>query len=264
MTEVNAAAELHSDHSRCLATAIGFDGSLQAHEITASEEVCKELKPGTPEFAVMCRELDHRSLGYRFLKRFFDVAFSLCAIIVGFIPGLLLSVAIAIDTKGSPIYSQVRVGKWGKPFRIYKFRTMVADSDNVEKYFTPEQLEVWKRERKVDGDPRITKLGSVLRATSFDETVQFVNVLLGQISVIGPRVITYDELEHFGDEKAQLLSVAPGITGMWQTGQRNLATFENGLRQKIELDYTRGASLRADIRIFFKTFGVMLSKRTGK
>ena len=155
MTEVNAAAELHSDHSRCLATAIGFDGSLQAHEITASEEVCKELKPGTPEFAVMCRELDHRSLGYRFLKRFFDVAFSLCAIIVGFIPGLLLSVAIAIDTKGSPIYSQVRVGKWGKPFRIYKFRTMVADSDNVEKYFTPEQLEVWKRERKVDGDPRI-------------------------------------------------------------------------------------------------------------
>ncbi|MDB1805540.1 sugar transferase [Eggerthella lenta] len=264
MTEVNAAAELHSDHSRCLATAIGFDGSLQAHEITASEEVCKELKPGTPEFAVMCRELDHRSLGYRFLKRFFDVAFSLCAIIVGFIPGLLLSVAIAIDTKGSPIYSQVRVGKWGKPFRIYKFRTMVADSDNVEKYFTPEQLEVWKRERKVDGDPRITKLGSVLRATSFDETVQFVNVLLGQISIIGPRVITFSELEHFGKDKDLLLSVPPGITGLWQIGDRNAATFENGTRQAIELDYAQRASLRTDIAVFFGTFSAMFVRRTGR
>ena len=124
----------------------------------------------------MCRELDHRSLGYRFLKRFFDVAFSLCAIIVGFIPGLLLSVAIAIDTKGSPIYSQVRVGKWGKPFRIYKFRTMVADSDNVEKYFTPEQLEVWKRERKVDGDPRIASriIDATARRSSFGPAVASV------------------------------------------------------------------------------------------
>lgn len=239
------------------------DGMLVL-ETAALEEASDELMPGSPEFAAECRKLDHRSLGYRFLKRFFDVVFSLCIIAVGLIPSLFLSVAIAIDTKGSPIYSQVRVGKWGKPFKIYKFRTMVADSDNVEKYFTPEQLEAWKRERKVDNDPRITRLGRVLRATSLDETVQFLNVLLGQISVIGPRVITYDELEHFGDEKAQLLSVTPGITGMWQTGERNLATFENGLRQRIELEYARGANLRVDIRIFFKTFGVMFSKRTGK
>lgn len=234
--------------------------------LTAADETQRTgiPEPGTEAFAELCRGLDHHSRGYRFLKRLFDIVFSLCVIVIGLIPGLLLSIAIAVDTKGSPIYLQVRVGKWGKPFRIYKFRTMVADSDDVEKYFTPEQLEVWKRERKVDNDPRVTRLGRVLRATSFDETAQFINVLLGQISVIGPRVITFDELEHFGNEKARLLSVTPGITGMWQTGERNLATFENGLRQKIELEYVQEANVLTDVRIFFKTFGVMFSKRTGR
>ena len=264
MVDKDAVAKLRIEHLGRVATAVDFGGSLQVPEVEVSQGIREEPEPGTPEFAAKCRGLDRRSLGYRFLKRLFDVLFSLCVIVVGLIPCMLLSIAIAIDTKGSPIYSQIRVGKWGKPFRIYKFRTMVADGDNVSKYFTPEQLEVWKRERKVDGDPRITRLGRVLRATSFDEVAQFVNVLLGQISIIGPRAITYDELEHFGDEKAQLLSVTPGITGMWQTGQRNLATFENGLRQKIELEYARGANLCADARIFFRTFNVMLSKRTGK
>lgn len=264
MMEANAAKELHSKHAGHIVTTIDFDNAFRMLEVAELKKTCEEPAPGTAEFAAKCRELEHRSLGYRFLKRFFDVVFSLCVVVVGFIPGLLLSIAIAVDIKGSPIYSQIRVGKWGKPFRIYKFRTMVADSDNVEKYFTPEQLEVWKRERKVDNDPRITKLGRILRATSFDETAQFINVLLGQISVIGPRAITYDELEHFENKKALLLSVKPGITGSWQCGPRNLATFENGLRQEFELAYAEDPSFGADIKIFFKTFGVMLAKRTGK
>lgn len=235
-----------------------------AERMFSLREEIGEPKPGTSEFVAKCKELDRRSISYRFFKRLFDVVFSLCVLVVGLIPGLLLSIAISLDTKGSPIYSQVRVGKWGKPFRIYKFRTMVADSEEVEKYFTPEQLKAWKRERKVDNDPRITRLGSILRTTSIDEAVQFVNVLIGQMSLIGPRAITFDELEYFGSEKAQLLSVAPGITGMWQTGKRNLATFKNGLRQEIELEYVKGANARTDVSIFFKTFGVMFVKRTGK
>ena len=221
---------------------------------------------GTPEFSAFCKELDRRSLGYRAFKRVFDFVFALLVIVVGFIPGALLSIAIAIDTKGSPIYSQERVGKRGKPFRIYKFRSMVKDSDSVEKYFTPEQLETWKRERKVEDDPRITKLGSLLRRTSIDEMPQFINVLLGQISLIGPRVITRDEvMQHFSDfEKAELLSVTPGITGAWQCGPRNEATFENGCRQAIELDYARTSTFAGDVRIFFKTISVMFVKRTGK
>ena len=222
-------------------------------------------EPGSDEFAAECRKLDHRTLGYRVVKRAFDIAISGVAIVVGLVPGALLSVAIAADTKGLPIYSQIRVGKDGRPFRLYKFRSMVADADDVEKYLTPEQLEVWQRERKVDNDPRITRLGGIIRKTSLDELPQFINVLFGQISVIGPRAITYDELGEFGEDAALLLSVDPGITGAWQCGPRNEATFENGLRQSIELDYARNASLSADASIFFKTFGVMFGKnRTGK
>lgn len=243
-------------------------GALKSAQGVASVRAYNEIKsepvPGTAEFAAKCRDLDHRSLGYRLIKRAFDIVFSALIIVVGFIPGLLLALMVAVDTKSSPIYSQTRVGKYGRPFKIYKFRTMVSDSDNVEKYFSPDQLEVWKRERKVEDDPRITPFGRKLRATSFDEIPQFLNVLFGQISIIGPRVITYDELNHFGKDKALLLSVSPAITGSWQCGPRNVATFENGLRQKIELSYAGNANIREDVRIFFKTISVMLVGRTGK
>lgn len=139
------------------------------------------LKLGTPEFAARCKEVDSRSFGYRLVKRIFDIVFSLCVIVAGFIPGLILSIAIMIDTKGSPIYSQVRVGRGGKLFRIYKFRTMVADSDDVAKYLSGEKLDQWKRERKVENDPRITPLGRKLRHTSLDEMPNFLNVLIGDI-----------------------------------------------------------------------------------
>ena len=263
MAEANIASKSRSEYMDT-ATSADSNGVTQEFQSPEPGKSCKNLKPGTPEFAALCRKLDHRSFGYRFFKRLFDVVFSLCVVVVGIIPGLLLSVAVAIDTKGTPIYSQMRVGRWGRPFRIYKFRTMVAYSDNVEKYFTPEKLETWKRERKVDDDPRITKLGRVLRATSIDETAQFINVLLGQISIIGPRVITFSELEHFRDNADLLLSVPPGITGLWQISDRNAATFQDGTRQAIELDYARSASIKIDASIFFKTFSAMFVQRTGR
>lgn len=221
--------------------------------------------PGTPEFADLCFARDTRSVPYRVLKRAFDIAFSGLVCVVGFVPCAVLSVAIALDTKGSPIYSQERVGRLGRPFRIYKFRSMVADADNVEKYFNPEQLAIWRRERKVDDDPRITRLGRLIRKTSLDEIPQFLNVLLGQISIVGPRVITFDELQNYApDECVVLLSVPQGITGAWQCGPRNLATFENGERQRVELAYARSANVKTDLGVFFETFKVMLVKRTGK
>ena len=222
-------------------------------------------QPGTAEFFRASKLLDGRALGYRIAKRAFDIAFSGCVIAVGAIPFAVLSVAIAADTKGSPIYAQTRVGRYGKPFSIYKFRTMVADADNVEKYLSPEQLRQWQAERKVDDDPRITPLGRVLRAASIDELPQFLNVLIGQMSVIGPRPISYDELAHFGGDAALFCSVPGGITGLWQASRRNDATFESGERQEIELEYVRGASLRLDTRCFFDTFGAMFGKnRSGR
>ena len=217
--------------------------------------------PGSEAFADACRRLDSRPFGYRVAKRAFDIAFSAVVIVVGFIPCAVLSVAIAADTKGSPIYTQERVGRLGRPFRIYKFRSMVVDADDVQKYLAPAQLVQWERERKVDDDPRITRLGRILRRTSLDELPQFLNVLGGQLSVIGPRAITKAELVHYGADAPLLLSVPQGITGAWQAGPRNEATFENGERQEIELGYARHASLGEDIRVFGSTFGAMFGKR---
>lgn len=221
--------------------------------------------PGSDEFAALCRALDRRPLGYRALKRAFDVAFSVVALAVLLVPCAALSLAVAADTGGTPVCAQVRAGRRGRAFRVYKFRTMATDADDVAKYLSQPQIDQWLRERKVDDDPRITRLGRILRRTSLDELPQFANVLLGQISLIGPRPVTYDELEAFGADAVELLSVPPGVTGAWQCGPRNRATFENGMRQRVELGYVRTAGVRADARIFFRTFAVMLGRgRTGR
>lgn len=142
--------------------------------------------PGSREFAAESRALDTRSFGYRFVKRTFDIGLSFCVCAVGLIPGAVLCAFIAADTKGAPLYAHERAGRFGRPIHVLKFRSMVADADDVEKYLTPAQIEEWHRERKVTNDPRITKLGRVLRKTSLDELPQFFNVLVGQLSVIGP------------------------------------------------------------------------------
>ncbi|WP_241156032.1 sugar transferase [Adlercreutzia sp. ZJ154] len=196
-------------------------------------------------------------LPYRFIKRTFDIVFSSAVIVVGFIPALILSIFIAKDTKASPIYLQIRMGKDKKPFKIYKFRSMVYDSDNVEKYLNEEQLIEWMRERKVEDDPRITKLGSFIRKTSIDEIPQFINVLVGQMSVVGPRPITEDELIHFKYDADKLLSMRPGITGWWQTQSRNDSSFDTGERQALELYYIDNASVRLDMRIAVSTLKTM-------
>lgn len=218
--------------------------------------------------ALAVRELQPSgTLAYRFSKRLFDLVFSLCVSVVLFIPVAVVCVLIRLESPGSPVYAQERVGKGGKTIKIFKLRSMVEDAGNVQKYLSPEQLHQWDVERKVDDDPRITKVGQFIRKCSIDEMPQFLNVLSGDLSVIGPRPITRDELEqHFSDEeKAELLSVQPGITGLLQATDRNAATFESGLRQKIELHYVRNRCFRMDLKCFTGTFGAMFGKkRTGR
>lgn len=207
------------------------------------------------------------TLSYRFLKRLFDLVFSLCVSVLLVIPVAIVCAFICLESPGNPLYAQERVGKGGKTIKIRKLRSMVADAGNVQKYLSSEQLHQWEVERKVDDDPRITKVGQFIRKCSIDEVPQFLNVLNGDLSVIGPRPITRDELEqHFSDEeKAELLSVQPGITGLWQATDRNAATFESGLRQKIELHYVHNRCFRMDWRCFTGTFGAMFGKkRTGR
>ena len=206
---------------------------------------------------------DEKKNFYRFNKRIFDLLFSLSVIFVLFIPCLVIALLIYIQTGGNPFYTQERVGQFGKKFKIYKFRSMVVDSDNLEKYLSSSQLEIWKKERKVENDPRITRIGHFLRATSLDELPQFINVIFGDMSIVGPRAITVDELEWFGSDKAFLLSVPAGITGLWQTKSRNQATFESGERQKLELQYCRDATFILDVKIIIDTVWVVINK-TGR
>ena len=207
------------------------------------------------------------TLGYRFVKRLFDLVFSLLMSVLLLIPLAVVCALISLESPGSPMYTQKRVGKGGKTIKILKLRSMVADAGDVQKYLSPEQLHQWEVERKVDDDPRITKVGEFIRKCSIDEMPQFLNVLNGDLSVIGPRPITWDELnQHFTDEeKAELLSVQPGITGLWQATDRNEATFESGLRQEIELRYVQNRCFRMDWKCFTGTFGAMFGKeRTGR
>ena len=207
------------------------------------------------------------TLFYRICKRTFDIVFSAGCTAVLAIPMAGVCAAICAESPGCPVYTQERVGRGGRVIRVLKLRSMVSDAGDVEKYLSPDQLRQWEVERKVNDDPRITKVGQIIRKCSIDEVPQSLNVLKGDLSVIGPRPITRDELEqHFSDEeKEELLSVTPGITGLWQATDRNAATFESGMRQKIELHYVRNRCFRMDWKCFTGTFGAMFGKkRTGR
>ena len=167
-------------------------------------------------------------LGYRFVKRVFDIAFSLCATIVGLVPIALLCVAIGLESPGSPIYLQKRVGYQGRPLRIFKLRTMVADSDDVEKHLDPKQLERWRRERKVDDDPRVTKVGRFLRRTSLDELPQFLNVLAGQI----PLRILKTRPEFSEESMGAFALPAKSSTNKGKVFSQVVSCFANGLRMR--------------------------------
>ena len=201
------------------------------------------------------------SLVYCAVKRVFDILFSLLVLVILLIPGLILCCVISVTTPGGPIFRQSRIGKAGKEIRIFKFRSMYSDAHvHPEKYLNEAQMAQWLREQKVDDDPRVTPVGKFIRKTSLDEIPQFINVLIGDMSVIGPRPVTLEETYEYGEYRDEVLSVRPGITGWWQVTSRNDATWENGMRQELELEYVRSQSLLMDLRVFCGTFGVMFGK----
>ena len=200
--------------------------------------------------------------GYLAAKRAFDVAFSAGVCIVLAIPVAAACAAICVDSPGKPFFRQERVGQGGRPIYIFKLRTMVADAHELpERYMTPGQLQTWEREQKLDDDPRVTRVGRVLRRTSLDELPQFINVLKGDLSVIGPRPVTLEETYEYGDARDEVLACRPGITGWWAATDRNDSTWESGQRQARELFYVRHQSFSLDARVFVKTFKAM---RKGK
>ncbi len=195
-----------------------------------------------------------KKTGYRIIKRIFDIAISLLALILLFPFLLVFSLIIFLTDFHNPFYLQERIGKNGKPFSIIKFRSMRHDAHDLDKYFSGEQKDKFFSEYKVENDPRITSVGKFIRKFSIDELPQVLNVLSGQMSIIGPRPLTLEETYFFGEDRELLLSVTPGITGLWQVSGRNALTYESGKRQECELRYVNNFGFKMDIIVFFKTF----------
>ncbi len=210
-----------------------------------------------------------KNISFRYLyfviKRTFDVFVSLIGII--FLLPLVCFVKIFYVFSGdfsSIFFKQKRLGKNGHFIYIYKFRTMVPNAEEVlAKWLLDNEdiREEYYRTRKIDNDPRITKIGKILRATSLDEFPQFINIFKGDMSLIGPRPIVPDEIENYEGEKADLfLSVRPGLTGYWAVNGRSNTTYEE--RVELELYYVKNCSIILDIKIIVFTFLTVL-KRDG-
>lgn len=200
---------------------------------------------------------------YTVSKRAFDILASAVAIILLSPVLMIISAMVYLGDHGPVIYGQIRIGKNGKPFKMWKFRSMYMNADKMIDQLTPEQMQQYYTEFKIDNDPRITKVGNFLRKTSLDELPQLFNVLFNDMSLIGPRPLIESEIQmYYSDYYDVLLSAKPGVTGYWQAYARNNATYQSGERQQMELYYVHNASAWLDIKILFKTV-VSVLKREG-
>lgn len=197
---------------------------------------------------------------YPVVKRIIDIVISLIGLIVLAPIMLIIILLIRIDSKGKAIYKHYRLGKNGKLIGVYKFRTMVINADEVFKNFTKEQKEEYEKFFKLEKDPRITRIGNILRKTSLDELPQLFNIIKGDMSIIGPRPVVEREIEKFGQQKNKYLSVLPGLTGWWACHGRSATTYDE--RIKLEMYYINNFSFKIDLLCFFKTIGAVL-KRDG-
>jgi lipopolysaccharide/colanic/teichoic acid biosynthesis glycosyltransferase len=167
---------------------------------------------------------------------------------------------IRLESRGSAIFRQRRTGRDGKEFDILKLRTMVDGAENWLQHLRPNNMYADNRLFKIEGDPRVTRLGRILRKTSLDETLQFVNVLRGEMSLVGPRPPLPTEVESYADHQWERLLVMPGITGPWQVAGRNhITSFDEVVR--LERDYIRGWNLAKDLKIILKTIPAVLFMR---
>ena len=200
-----------------------------------------------------------QSLRGRVLKRGGDIVFSLLVLSLGSPLFLLLAVLVKLSSRGSVFYRQRRIGRGYKGFGCLKFRTMRRDADRVLASMLeadPKLRAEFERDHKLKRDPRITPLGKFLRRSSLDELPEFINVLRGEMSVVGPRPIVWDELRRYGRNMDEVLSVRPGLTGLWQVSGRNNLTYRT--RVRLDLTYVRQRSFWLDLGIVLRTIGVVL------
>ncbi len=207
----------------------------------------------------MKRKSKYKKVVYSFLKTALDFLFALIFIIIGFPVFAIIALLVKFSSRGPIFYLQERVGKNKKLFKCIKFRTMHAEADDMFANIIRKN-ELLKKEfeenHKLKNDPRITSIGKFLRKTSLDEIPQFINVLRLEMSIVGPRPIVEDEMQKYGDSISKVLSIKPGITGLWQVSGRNNLSYQR--RVFLDCLYVNNISLLIDLRIIIRTFGVIL------
>lgn len=203
---------------------------------------------------------------YHGIKRLFDIICSLIGCLFLLPIALVVKISYILNKDFEPIFfTQNRIGLHGKEFKFYKFRSMVPNADKVleELLANNEELaEEYSINKKLENDPRITKMGNILRKTSLDELPQLINVLKGDMSLIGNRPYLPREKDDMKKYYNEIVKSKPGLTGYWQVSGRSDTTFEK--RMELESYYSNNQSLKMDIKIFFKTFKVVLLKKGSK
>lgn len=230
-----------------------YDTQWHQEEAEVLSAYAMERRPLVYDHSIYIKKTGLGTLCYNAVKRLADIAGSLVGIILLSWLFVILMILVIADDGGNPFYGHKRIGKNGKRIKVWKFRSMRQDAGDLQSLLTPEQLEQYRTEFKIDNDPRITKIGNFLRKSSLDELPQLFNILKGDLSIVGPRPIVEEETLIYGKDVAKLLSVKPGLTGYWQAYARNNATYETGERQRMEMYYVDHQSLLLDLKILFRT-----------
>ena len=225
----------------------------------ANENIIKDVAKIKEIQVTNCEEKTQR---YIKIKKVIDCILSAIALIVLSPIYLIIAIAVKIDSPGPVFFLHTRIGKDGKIIKIYKYRTMVTNAEELIKQFTPEQMKEYKENFKLENDPRITKVGKFLRKTSLDELPQLMNILKEDLALIGPRPVVKSELEKYGENTEKFLSVTPGLTGNWAASGRSNTTYEE--RMEMELWYVDNISFITDVKIFFKTIIAVIKKEGAK
>ena len=212
------------------------------------------------DFTVVTTSISFMSFKQKFIKRLMDIIISIPGMIITGILFIILGPIIYIQSPGPVFFKQVRVGKNGRKFKIYKFRSMYMDAEERKKELM-EQNKMQGLMFKMDDDPRITPIGKFIRKTSLDEFPQFINIFKGDMSLVGTRPPTVDEVEKYAAHHKSRLAIKPGLTGLWQvSGRSDITDFEEVVR--LDNEYIRNFSLSFDLKIILKTVGVVF-KREG-
>lgn len=211
------------------------------------------MRGNSVQNSILKEQVEERR-GYELVKRSIDIICSLIGLIVLMPILIVVAILIRIESKGSIIFSQDRVGKNGMIFKMYKFRSMVDNAEDLKEQLTNENERLGPM-FKIRNDPRVTRVGRFIRKTSIDELPQLVNILKGEMSIVGPRPSLPKEVEQFEDWMLKRLNVKPGLTCYWQVSGRNDIEFNEWM--ELDIKYVRERSVLIDISLIFKTFFVL-------